>query len=74
MPTTLVLPIVGLDIGVISSGNSIVLWLGLDEYNPTLVLNIYLYQKARQRFRRTNFKFPTIGNTCPLPAMACDTL
>jgi hypothetical protein len=40
----------------------------LDEQSQTLVLNIYLYQKARQRFRRTNFKFPTIGNTLPLAA------
>ena len=61
--TTRVLPIVGLDIGAISSGNSIVLRFRLDEYSPTLVLNIYLYQESRQRFRRTDFKFPTIGNT-----------
>lgn len=60
---TWVLPIVGLDIGAIASGNSIVQRFGLDEYSPALVLIIYLYQKARQQFRRTNFKFPTIGNT-----------
>jgi len=42
---------------------------GLDEQSQTLVLNIYLYQKARQRFRRMNFKFPTIGNTCSLCVM-----
>ena len=68
MPLTLVLPIVRLDIITISSGNSIVLQFGLDEQSQTLVLNIYLYQKAKRRFRRTNFKFPTIGNTCSLAA------
>ncbi|MFT3947833.1 MAG: hypothetical protein QM763_13180 [Agriterribacter sp.] len=62
-PLTWVLSIVGLDIGAINSGSSIVLQFGLDEYSPALVLIIYLYQKTRQRFRRTNFKFPTIGNT-----------
>jgi hypothetical protein len=36
---------------------------GLDEQSQTLVLNIY-QSKARQRFRRTDFKYPTIGNTC----------
>jgi hypothetical protein len=41
---------------------------GLDEQSPTLVDIIYLYQKARQEFRRTDFKYPTIGNTCSLPA------
>jgi len=66
---TFVLPIVGLDIVIISSGNSVVLRFGLDEQNQTLVLNIYLYQKAKQQFRRTNLKFPTIGNTCSLAAI-----
>jgi antitoxin component YwqK of YwqJK toxin-antitoxin module len=42
---------------------------GLDLQNSALVLNIYLYQKARQQFRRTNIKFPTIGNTCSLAAI-----
>jgi hypothetical protein len=54
----LVLPIVGLDIGAIGSGNSIVLWFRLDEYSPALVLIIYLYQKARQRFRADEYKIP----------------
>lgn len=72
--TTWVLPIVGLEIGTIRSGNCIVLWFRLDEYSPALVLIIYLYQKAGQRFRRTDFKFPTIGNTCSLPAIFYDTL
>jgi len=38
--TTLVLPIVGHDIKTISSGNSAVLWFGLDLQSPALVLNI----------------------------------
>jgi len=45
MLLTWVLPIVGLDIGAISSGNSIVLRFRLDEYRPALVLIIYLYKK-----------------------------
>jgi len=42
---------------------------GLDKQSPTLVLNIYLYQKARQRFRADEYKIPTIGNTCSLDAI-----
>jgi len=67
------MPIVGLDIGAISSGNSDSCGSRLDEQGLALVLNILLYQKARQQFRRTNTKFPTIGNTCPLKAIFYDS-
>jgi hypothetical protein len=31
---------------------------GLDEQSPALVLNIYLYQKAKQQFRADEYKIP----------------
>jgi hypothetical protein len=41
MPATnTVLPIVGLDVEKTSSGNSAVLWFGLDEQSKALVLNV----------------------------------
>jgi len=64
----MVLPIVGLYIETISSGNSIVLQFGLTN-KAQLYFLIFTLSKNQAAVRAEEYKITTIGNTCSLVRM-----
>ena len=58
VPLTLVLQKWGLTLEQSAAVILLYCGSGLDEQSPALVLIIYLYQKARQRFRADEYKIP----------------